>query len=169
MTDKELRKLNRTELLEMLLAQIKENEALRAEVADLTAKVEDRTLAMRDIGSIAEAALTVNGVFTAAQNAADQYLATVMEMNKGTEKRCHDMIDKTRAYCDKLQSDTFYKCNSMETDAKNRCAELLYDAQEKAKITMSSLTSALRDYYLRHEDKLRELPPDLQRLIRSPY
>lgn len=153
----------------MLLAQSKENEKLKAQVGELTQKVEDRTLAMRDIGSIAEAALTVNGVFTAAQNAADQYLATVMEMNQGTEQRCREMIERTKAYCEKLQNDTYYKCNSMETDAKNRCAELLYDAQEKAKITMSSLTGALRDYYLRHEEKLRELPPDLQRLIRSPY
>ncbi len=169
MTDKELRKLNRAELLEMLLAQSKENESLKTQVEELTQKVEDRTLAMRDIGSIAEAAIAVNGVFTAAQNAADQYLATVMEMNKGTEKKCRDMIDNTKAYCEKLRSDTFYKCSSMETDAKNRCAEILYDAQEKAKITMSSLTGALRDYYLRHEDKLRELPIDLQRIIRSPY
>ncbi len=168
MTEKELKKLSKNELYDILLKQIKDNETLRSQVAQLNNCLSDRTIAVKEIGSIAEAALAVNGVFTAAQKAADEYLATVLEMNTRTEKRCQEMIEQTREYCEKLQSDTRHKCTAMETDAKNRCAELLCDAGKKAKTSLNSVTMALRDYYLKHEDKLRELPADLQRLIRTP-
>ena len=40
MTDKELKRLSRTELLELLVNQVEENEALKAQVSALTAKLE---------------------------------------------------------------------------------------------------------------------------------
>ncbi len=168
MTEKELKKLGKSELIDLLTEKDAEVAALRSQIAFLERQLSENTAQTKNIGSIAEAALKVNGVFTAAQKAADEYLSAVMVMNTNAEKRCQDMIDRTRDYCDKLQSDTRHKCTAMETDVKNRCAELLCDAQEKAKNSLNSVTTALRDYYLRHEDKLRELPADLQRLIRAP-
>lgn len=167
MTDKDLKNLSKNELYDILIAQMNENRTLLSQVAHLNSCLNDRTIAVKDIGSIAEAALAVNGVFTAAQKAADQYLASAFEMNASTEKRCQEMIEQTRQYCQKLENDTRYKCAAMETDAKNHCAALLSDAKAKAKFTLSGITSALRDYYLANEDKLRELPADLQRLILS--
>lgn len=164
MTDKELKKLGKNELFALFAAKDEEINALRRQVAEL----QNNLNTTKSIGSIAEAALEVNGVFAAAQKAADEYLTTVMNMNSDAEKRCQEMISQTKDYCDKLISDTRYKCTSMETDAKNRSAEILCEAQEKARASLFSVTNELRDYYLRHEDKLRELPADLQRLIRSP-
>lgn len=77
MTEKELRKLNRAELLELLIWQIRENEAQQTELEDLRARLQRRELAMQEAGSIAEAALRLQGVFEAAQAAADQYLESV--------------------------------------------------------------------------------------------
>ena len=77
MTDKELRKLRRGELLEMLLEQTKENERLKKQLADLKAQLENREIILKRSGSIAEAALKLNGVFEAAQKAADQYLENI--------------------------------------------------------------------------------------------
>lgn len=164
MTDKELKKLGKNELSALFAAKDEEINALRRQVTEL----QNNLNTTKSIGSIAEAALSVNGVFTAAQKAADEYLSAAMNLNSDAEKRCQEMISRTKEYCDKLISDTRYKCNSMETDAKNRSAEILCEAQEKARTSLFSVTNALRDYYLRHEDKLRELPCDLQRLIRSP-
>lgn len=165
MTDKELKKQGKAELASLIAAKDEEINTLRRQVAELQ---RSNLSGSRNIGSIAEAALEVNGIFTAAQKAADEYLTAVMSMNTSAEKRCQEMIAETREYCDRLISDTRYKCTSMETDAKNRSAEILCEAQEKARTSLFSVTNALRDYYLRHEDKLRELPADLQRLIRSP-
>ena len=77
MTDKELRKLKRREVLEMLLEQTKENEALKNRIADLEAQLENREIILKESGSIAEAALKLNGVFEAAQKAADEYLENI--------------------------------------------------------------------------------------------
>ena len=74
MTEKELRKLKRIEILELLLEQSRENERLREQLAEMNKKLEDKEIAIKESGSIAEAALKLNGIFEAAQKAADQYL-----------------------------------------------------------------------------------------------
>jgi hypothetical protein len=77
MREKELHKLKRGELLEMMLAQSREIDSLRAKVRELEEKLADREIRIRESGSIAEAALKVNMIFEAAQAAADQYLENV--------------------------------------------------------------------------------------------
>lgn len=77
MTDKELKRLNRAELLEMLIEQIKENEDLRSQLEEANEKLSRRRIAVESSGSIAEAALKLNGVFEAAERAAEQYLENI--------------------------------------------------------------------------------------------
>lgn len=77
MTEKELHRLKRGELLEMMLAQSREIESLRARVRQLEEQLADREIRIQESGSIAEAALKLNGIFEAAQAAADQYLENV--------------------------------------------------------------------------------------------
>lgn len=77
MTEKELRRLSRTDLLEMLLEQSKEVQRLQQELEETKRKLEDRRLMEQEAGSIAEAALRINKVFEAAQQAADQYLENI--------------------------------------------------------------------------------------------
>ena len=117
MTDKELQKLGRRELLQMLLEQAKEAERLGALLkeseekyrelednyerlrgrldkkdaqihnlrATLQTEREKREMDMENVGSIAEAALKLNGVFEAAQRAANQYLQSVRELYPAPE------------------------------------------------------------------------------------
>ena len=66
MTDKELKKKNRKELLELLLVQTQRADRLEAELAEANRKLADRTLAQSEAGSIAESALRLNGVFVSA-------------------------------------------------------------------------------------------------------
>ena len=80
MTDKELHKLSRKELLEMLLAQAQENEKLTEELQSLQKELSDRRLLQENAGSMAEAALRLNGVFEAADRAARQYLDSIRAM-----------------------------------------------------------------------------------------
>jgi hypothetical protein len=77
MTDKELKKLNKSELLELLTIQSAENERLKRQLEEVQQKLEDRTILIERSGSIAEAALRINEVFEAAQRAADQYLYNI--------------------------------------------------------------------------------------------
>jgi cell division septum initiation protein DivIVA len=75
MTKKELRKLNRYQLLELLVMQTEQNQQLQQQVEQLQTQLQERHLQMERLGSIAEAALQLQGVFEAAQKAADDYLA----------------------------------------------------------------------------------------------
>lgn len=102
MTEKELRKLNRAELLELLLELSRENEALQAQLKQTEAALSDRRLQMEEAGSIAEAALRLNGIFEAAQKAADQYLSSVSERTARQEEICIRMEAETKRKCDEM-------------------------------------------------------------------
>ena len=91
MNQKDLRRLGRRELLEILLDLSKENEQLRERNSALEAQLQDRTLAISDVGSLAEAAMKLNGIFQAAQDACEQYIYNInlrsrqMEEDKNQE------------------------------------------------------------------------------------
>lgn len=70
MTEKELRKLNRYQLLELLMMQTEENTRLRQEID----RLREQQMKLEELGSVAEASLLLNGVFEAAQKAADDYV-----------------------------------------------------------------------------------------------
>lgn len=77
MTDNRLKKMSRIELLELLVEQMEENERLKKEIEELKGELEDKRLIIENSGSIAEAALKLNKVFEAADEAARQYLESV--------------------------------------------------------------------------------------------
>ncbi|MGM9613972.1 MAG: DNA repair protein [Oscillospiraceae bacterium] len=85
MTDKQLRKLKRSELLELMIAQEKEIRALREELDAANARLQEREIVLREAGSIAEASLRLNHVFEAAQAAANQYLQNVRSLSRREE------------------------------------------------------------------------------------
>lgn len=85
MTDKELKRLKRVDLFELLIAQSRENDRLRAELEEARSKLEARELTLKQAGSIAEAALRLNKVFEAAQAAADQYILSVKAQAEKTD------------------------------------------------------------------------------------
>ena len=81
MTDKDLKRLRRDELLEMLIAQSKRTEQLERELEEARAALQSRDIFLEETGSIAEAALRINGVFEAAQAAAQQYLDNIRRIS----------------------------------------------------------------------------------------
>lgn len=74
MTDKKLRRLSRRALLELLVEQTRRGEELQEELDSVRAELESRRIVAAEAGTLAEAALRLNGVFAAADRAARQYL-----------------------------------------------------------------------------------------------
>ena len=74
MTEKELKKLNRYQLLELLVMQTERADKLEKKVDELERKLQDRNIRLSKLGSIAEASMHITEVFEASQNAADLYL-----------------------------------------------------------------------------------------------
>ncbi len=74
LTEKEIRKLNRYQLLELLIVQLERADRLQARLDSLENKMNSQDLKLTAIGSIAEASLQLSGVFESAQKAADMYV-----------------------------------------------------------------------------------------------
>ena len=121
MTDKEVRKLNRTDLLKLLIEQTEENERLSARNRELVEKLAQRTAILEKSGSIAEAALGLSGVFTQAQDAADRYLASIRKLQADTEAKCAQQEEQTKR-----------RCQQMEERTRALCAKLLEQTRQPA-------------------------------------
>lgn len=102
MRSKELKRLSRNDLLEMMLALSKENEELRETVALLKRQLEDRTITIDAAGSLAEAALQLNGVFEAAQAACEQYTQNIHDRSAHLEATCRRREQETQEICDRM-------------------------------------------------------------------
>lgn len=95
MTAKELKRLRRSDLLEMLLALRKENEQLRQQLEETQKQLENRRIVIENCGSLAEAVLHVNGVFEATQAACEQYMENMRQRMEQQEK-------ETKGKCDEI-------------------------------------------------------------------
>ncbi len=74
MTEKELKRLSRAELLEMLIATAKKLDRVEKELDSAKKELARRDVAVSNAGSLAEAALRLNRVFEDADAAARQYI-----------------------------------------------------------------------------------------------
>ena len=123
-TDLNLKRLKRADLLEMLLASEKENERLETQLKQVTAQLQNKEILIEKSGSIAEAALQLNGVFKAAQNAATQYVETIQQQG---EQLLQDTEERYRL----LEQQTQDTCNTMLADAKEEIAGYWKELSDK--------------------------------------
>ena len=77
MTDRQLRRLSRGELLDLLLVQQEEIERLQAELEAANQKLADRRVRLARAGDLASASVALTSLFEEAQRAADIYLENV--------------------------------------------------------------------------------------------
>lgn len=101
---KELKRLNRAELLELLLTQTRETERLQKELDETKARLNDRNLRIQETGDLAQAVLSLNGVMEAAQAAANQYLENIQAMERETREKCQLLLRQAREEVEKVKS-----------------------------------------------------------------
>lgn len=100
MNEKDLKKLNRYQLLELLVVQTQRADQLQKELDQMRIKLEDQNIRLSKLGSIAEASLQITGIFEAAQKAADMYLdaaklqAQIIE--EEAKKTARDILHNTQ-------------------------------------------------------------------------
>ena len=83
---KEIRKMSRRDLLEILVLQSQKIDELEEELKETKELLESKQIMISETGSIAEASLKLNKVFETAQQAADQYLENIIKIQKEQEK-----------------------------------------------------------------------------------
>lgn len=156
MTDKELRKLSRVELLEMLLSQSKEIARLQDELKLANEKLNSREILIDNAGSIAEAALQVNDIFDVAQEAADQYLENIQSLS-GRQKEISEKLEKeSKARAVNLLETTKRQCQEMEVLTKDKCDRMLKKAEAESKAYCINVREQV-SLYLKQRAKLQEL------------
>ena len=104
MTEKELKKLSRKQLLELLLRQTERADFLEEKLIRCERELSDKNIKETEAGSIAEAALRLNGIFEAADAAAAQYLENVRRQAGGEDVNIYtpdakEMLDKVEREC----------------------------------------------------------------------
>lgn len=129
MTAKELKKLSRRDLLEILLEQSKQMQRLQEELDEAKEKLASRKLEIDKAGSIAEASLKLSGVFDAAQAACQQYMENIENMSRRQEDICREMELKCQQEIQKRLEETEHTRKEMIETTKRQCVEILTKAK----------------------------------------
>ena len=87
MDSKDLKRLRRRDLLEILLEQTKRIEELELELENTKEKLNNKKVLLRDVGSLAEASLKLSDIFKAADEAIAIQMQNIEEMAKIEEKK----------------------------------------------------------------------------------
>ena len=165
MTDEELRKLKRADLLELLVAQGKENEALQEKLRQAEAALWDRQIQLDEAGNIAEAALRLSGVFEAAQKASDQYLESIRKKHEETESRCTQLESKaqaerleqeSKAQAERLVAEAEEKARALTAETEAKCRAMVAQAEAETREVWDMVSQRLEHFYAEHAG-LREL------------
>ena len=104
MTDKELRKLRREDLLQILLDQRLQVEELEEKLAAANEALQSREITIQESGNIAEAALKLNNVFADAQAAADQFCEQAMNQAEALRKRAEEELENAKKTASEIVS-----------------------------------------------------------------
>lgn len=145
MTDKELKKLSRAELLEMLIMHSKRADELQEKLDKAEAELNSRQIKVDEVGSIAEASLRLNGVFEAAQTASEQYLENIRALQERQEEICAKRDAESKAEAERLMTET-----------KDSCEKMMMDAKQASESYWAEVSDRLEKFYAEHAG-LREL------------
>ena len=147
MTDEELRKLKRADLLELLVAQGKENEALQEKLRQAEAALWDRQIQLDEAGNIAEAALRLSGVFEAAQKASDQYLESIRKKHEETESRCTQLEETSRARAEQLEQESKAQAERLVAEAEEKARALTAETEAKCRAMVAQAEAETREFW----------------------
>ena len=132
MTDKELKRLNRSELLEILLDQAQEIELLKSEIEGYKQKLEDRTILIEESGSLADASVKLTNVFEEAQKAADLYLENAKRIWEEKETKAADYEKEHHAAADTYEKEHKAKADEILAKAMEESRTMLFDAKKES-------------------------------------
>lgn len=137
MNSNDLKKLSKIQLLELLLEKSKENEELREQLNLKSKQLESKQLMLNEAGSIANAALKLNGVFEAAEAAAAQYLNNIKQLS-----------ERQNEVCARIEAEARKKANDMLIAAQAKCIAREKEADEY----VAEVSKKLEAFYNNYQD-----------------
>lgn len=133
MTEKDLKKLSRAELLKLLIMQTQENERLTAENESIKKQLMDRKIIINNAGSIADASLKLNGIFEAAEEAAREYIDNIRLYSERQDTLLLETEGTAQKNAETMLSDAEQRAKTIVSDAHNMASRITIDAERRAK------------------------------------
>lgn len=134
MTDKEFRHLRRAELIDIIY-ELQNNEAeLQEEISVLKKQLEDKQLKISKAGSIAEAAVSLNGFFECAQATANQYLQEIYRARKKAEQKLQQAEAKAKAIVAEALEQAEKILEDAQSESNRTPADITYDDEEQPEV-----------------------------------
>lgn len=163
MTDREFKRLGRAQLLDIIYQLQLQVEELNQKNQQLEKDLEDKRLRIDNAGSLAAAALELNGCFSNAQSAAEQYLneiKTLRETAKAERKRLHDQakaeVADAHSKAAGILTDAQEEATGLVSAAQAEAAQIIAEAQEEAAVILRAAKRYQQDYDAAIEMILRE-------------
>ena len=142
MTERELRAMNRVQLIDEALRLMCENEDLRDKLAEIKKRNADKPAAEpapepgTAPGTLADTAAAVSGILNAAQMTADTYLADIARMKAEQEATCARLISEAEEKCREMERGTQERCRAIYDKANREAAERWGDLAKRLENTM---------------------------------
>lgn len=166
MQNKQLQKLSRTELLQLMLEQQLQLEAAQQQNQALRQQLQDRTVKWDEfakLGTLAEAAMQLNGVFEAAQAAANEYVVQVQQRHQTIDQECNEiraqaqaeakaLLQKTNAECEAVKQRVEAKCLVRLLESQAQCDALLQETKARCDV-MERLQGRVELFVQQFEDE----------------
>ena len=134
MISKELKRLSRRELVDIIYQLKKDEQEMQEEIELLKNELQDKRIRISTAGSIADAAMSVTNVFSTAQMTADIYLREISCMREDADRECAKKIE----------------------EAEKRVRDILADGEKKF--------DTLKEAYKREYAKWQQLKSDVEKL-----
>ena len=93
----DIRRMSKKDLLQLLVMQSKKIDELEEELDKVNKLLASKQIMISEAGSIAEASLKLNKIFESAQEAADQYLENIKQLNENKKEKLAKSKDKQKS------------------------------------------------------------------------
>lgn len=116
MINKELKRLSRRELVDIIYQLKKNEQQMQKKIDELEEALNDKRIRISKAGSIAEAATDITGIFLTAQTTADMYLHEIACMKEDAKKDCEKMYEESKRAIDEVLADSKKQYDDLKAD-----------------------------------------------------
>ena len=123
MISKELKRLSRRELVDIIYQLKKNEEQMQEKIETLEAELEERRIHLSEVGSIAEATTSITGIFSVAQSTADLYLHEISSMKEDAQREYEKLIEEAEKKVEEAENiveEAEKKAEAIMIDVKKR-------------------------------------------------
>lgn len=118
--------------------------ASEAEKEELKRQLDARVIMTEKAGTLADAAVQINGVLEAAQRAADQYLENIELWRTREEERRDAIMAEGKIKAEQMIREAEQRCALMEEQTRRRCEALKNSAEKNVWEKWSNLSEQLQ-------------------------